>query len=172
MGGGSSLLSASSNYSLNEPFNHTFNALMPLSGCGDNSIIDATKQIYIPTIIMSGSHDCLCPATEYADVYYKCLPDKTCKYLAIINNGTHCHFEEEGFTKDRACELVEESACNGKPYNHISEDYQHEIVINYFTSFMYATLYQNDSKQSLNSVATQLKNDENNGVMYNISIDC
>lgn len=171
MGGGASMLSGS-NYPLDETFNHTFDAIMTLSGCGDEITHKAMKMDSVPTIIMSGSHDCICPAIQYADKYYNNIPDTTCKYLAVIRNGTHCHFGQEGYVKDDACELVEESGCNGIPYNHISEDTQHEIVVNYYSLFMYATLYENNSKASMNAVAQQLTKDENNGVMYNVSINC
>eukprot|EP00483_Globobulimina_turgida_P011231 UN11252 len=122
---------------------------------------------------MSGSHDCICPAAQDADNYYTYIPKTTCKFLAVILNGTHCHFGDTGPVEDGACSNTESSGCNGISYQHnIPVATQHAIVVKYYSSFMYATLYQNDDLNALNVVSTQLAADQANGVMNNIASDC
>eukprot|EP01084_Bolivina_argentea_P105862 189590_1 len=175
MGGGAAMLSAG-NYSLGESFNHSFDAFMTLSGCGGSDTHKSMKQNKIPSIIMSGSHDCICPATVDADKYYDDVPDTTCKYLAIITNGTHCHFGQEGYigpVADDLCQKDEAGSCHGIVYQkNIPEKTQHDIVIEYYSSFMFATLYENNDKQAMSAVSTQLTNDKASGVMYNIGVGC
>merc|ERR1719242_2095405 len=140
MGGGSSMISASEDI-LQETFNHTFDALMTLSGCGHGQTTHrAMSQMKVATFVMSGSHDCICPAVDYADLYYEEIPQSTCKYLAVIRNATHCHFGEEGTLEDEACELTERVQCDGISYEHIAENDQHSIVVQYYSLFMRATL--------------------------------
>ena len=170
------MLSASG-MSLGQTFNHSFDALMTLSGCGHgNQTHQAMSQMEVPTFIMSGSHDCICPPEEYADIYHREIPETTCKYLAVIRNATHCHFGEEGFFEDESCELTEKVQCNGVSYNHISEEEQHSVVMEYYSLFMEATLksLSIDKAHAFreDAVARQLQHDLNRGIMRNIAVGC
>ena len=173
MGGGAAMISGS-DYNLGENYNHTFDAMMTLSGCGGGDCGRALKQDKTPTFIMSGSHDCICPATRDADPYYNDIPQTTCKFLAILTNGTHCHFGEEGTLEDLSCQQVEKAGCPSNiPYvDNISEDRQHEIVVQYMTLFMEAALYDNNSQQAMDAVASQLAKDQASGVMFNSASSC
>ena len=59
--------------------------MMTLSGCGVDSIETnytyAAQRIYIPSLLLSGSSDCMCKPPYNVSIvgYYNDIPDDTCK---------------------------------------------------------------------------------------------
>ena len=163
------------NANVNEAFEYEFDALMTLSGCGYREVAEAAKNVTKPAFILSGSSDCICPPSVYADPYYfNDIPSTTCKYIGIITNGTHCHFGETGEVEDILCGDVEADSCANKTNTRmeIPKQDQWNIVNEYFSLFMYATLYTDQNSLALNNISLQLQNDYNNGIMYETNSNC
>ena len=181
MGGGACMLSMSDNYidthnKNNYQFNHTFNSGFLLSGCNWNpSSRFASYNISTPIFFLTGNGDCMCEPSKYAEKYYSHVPETTCKYLANINNGTHCNFEEAGIYLGE-CDALQRELCIQGNYtivNSIGIRQQWEITNKYMTQFFNASLMYNNTNSIVYEKINQiLKSDFENNVMCDIEISC
>ena len=55
----------------------------------DNSVIDAARGLQVPTLIFSGTNDCITPPDKYHLPLYKASASED-KTLIMIKGGTHC----------------------------------------------------------------------------------
>eukprot|EP01084_Bolivina_argentea_P262090 443141_1 len=183
LGGAASLLIAGNAININEQFKHQFTSIMTLSGCGvdsnETNYTYAAQHIHIPSFLITGSSDCMCnPPYNISIVgYYNDIPHtvSTCKYIGIITNATHCHFQDEWLdVTDETCVLLEDSECRPLLPNRekIPKERQWEIVNTYFGLFMYQTLYVDNDKNAIQAIEMQLEKDKENNVMTFIETDC
>ena len=138
LGGSSTLLLA-------EKSPNIFTSALPLSGC----IVTGIEAIRIPTMLLTGTSDCICGPKANADPIYNNI-SSSCKILADLVNATHCNFAE--FTVldpvvASACSLVElatgkASGCAGEPgyIHHITAARQFALVDRYALPFLDWTL--------------------------------
>ena len=193
MGGGACLLSMSDrnsndysySYSYDYDYNffnysyefkHRFSSGFLLSGCNWNpSSRIAAYNISQPIFFLTGNGDCMCEPFLYADRYYSHVPDTTCKYLANINNGTHCNFEEAGiYTAE--CDALQLELCIQNNYTivkSIKNSQQWDITNRYMIDFFNASLIYNSTNQKLyQNINQMLENDFVNDVLYDVKIGC
>ena len=186
MGGGACLLSMSNrirddynsnlNYNYSYQFKHRFNSGFLLSGCNWNPSSRITAyNISKPIFFLTGNGDCVCEPYLYADRYYSHVPDTTCKYLANINNGTHCNFEEAGIYITE-CDVLQLELCVQNNYtivNSIKNTQQWDITNRYMIDFFNASMIYNNTNQKLyQNINQMLENDFGNGVLYDVKIGC
>ena len=173
MGGGTTFLSSSSNYSLGQTFKNSFDAAITLSGCGDTDDIEqAVKYIDIPIFVFTASHDCMCPPDSTAFPYYQLLSNETCRFLADINNGSHCGFMNAPGIHQDACNTFDTSACPLHNHDNIPLQSQIDIVMKYVVSFVNATIKDGNNEQDFERISTELQKDQIDGVMYFSTSDC
>lgn len=105
MGGGASFLAAGSG-------NADIRALFNFAAAETNpSATNAALSVNVPTILFSGSRDCIVPpATQLA--MYNNIPPSTCKVYINITDGLHCHFSNNNFTCATGQALT---GCNSSP---------------------------------------------------------
>ncbi len=84
MGGGSSFLAAENNSSITTMVSYAAANTNPSS-------IDASKNITIPTLIFSGTNDCVAPPTQHQDIMYDSCA-AAFKTQIYIFGGGHCFF--------------------------------------------------------------------------------
>ena len=89
MGGGSSFLAAENNQGIT--------TMVSFAAANTNpSSITAAQQVSVPTLIFSGTNDCVAPAAEHQDIIY----DSTAadyKTQVYISGGGHCYFADYSF---------------------------------------------------------------------------
>ncbi len=116
MGGGSSFLAASvADAGIKALFNFAAAETNP-------SAINAASLVSIPSLIFSGSRDCIVPpATQFS--MYQNIPPSNCKYYVNITDALHCQFANNNFT----CATGQVfTGCNSSPisltslYNSVS----------------------------------------------------
>lgn len=91
MGGGASFLAAS-------PADANVKALFNFAAAETNpSTIDAAAGINIPSLIFSGSRDCIVPPATQLSMYQN-IPPSACKYYVNITDALHCQFANNNFT--------------------------------------------------------------------------
>jgi hypothetical protein len=102
MGGGSSFLAAENN--------STITTMVSLAAANTNpSSIAAAQQVLVPTLLFSGTNDCVTPPSQHQDIMY----DSTIAlYKTQINilGGGHCYFANSNFS----CSFGE-STCSPSP---------------------------------------------------------
>ncbi len=121
MGGGAAFLAAAGNLSI-----HAVVALAPYDT--RISAIDAASATAVPTLIFSGTNDCITPPEEHHLPMYEASssPDKT---FILIEGGTHCNM---GVSFDK-CEVGERMA-RCKP--GISGEEQLRILARYMVPWL------------------------------------
>eukprot|EP01084_Bolivina_argentea_P056788 103874_1 len=169
--GGAASFFSIGNYPLGQTFKYEFDAAFTLSGCTfrQNEVENAIKNITNKSIFfMGGTHDCICQPDRNTVVFFNEVTDKnSCKYLADITNGTHCHFMEPPLSvRDVPCLTEEELICPKEYHNNLEKEKQWAIVIQYMTLFLNATL--NKNYDNFQMIVNKLNNDKSNGVMTDI----
>eukprot|EP01084_Bolivina_argentea_P078288 142027_1 len=168
MGAGSGLF-IMGDYWLGESFKYQFDAGMLLAACGGwtEQLEIASKNVTNPIIFFDGSHDCIAPTWEYADVYFDNLPDtNACQYEIIITNGTHCNFAELDSAEESGCLGLEEGNCiNATMTGYIPQNIQLEISMKYMNMFMNATLYDYNNTNAYAMLNQMLEKDYINNVV-------
>jgi dienelactone hydrolase len=102
MGGGSSFLAAANNTSIS--------TMVSFAAANTNpSSITAAQQVFVPTLLFSGTNDCVAPPVQHQDIMYDSTsaPLKTQVY---ITGGGHCYFADNNFN----CSFGE-STCSPAP---------------------------------------------------------
>jgi alpha-beta hydrolase superfamily lysophospholipase len=84
MGGGCAVLAGI--------YNPNITTLIGLAPAETNpSCIEAASRVYIPTLILTGSNDCITPIDENSKPLYNAL-SANCKSMITIKGGSHCQF--------------------------------------------------------------------------------
>jgi len=125
MGGGSSVLSASSSPLVTAMVNFAAAETNP-------SAISAASSINVPSLIFSGDDDCVTPEAQNQDPIYNNLAS-SCKYQVSIISGAHCLFANS----NAVCSLGE-TFCN--PSLSITREEQLDIVFSFLKPWLKATL--------------------------------
>lgn len=103
MGGGASFLAASGNTTINAIFNFSAAETNP-------SAITAAASVTAPSLIFSGSSDCIVPANTQQSMYEK--DNAACKTYIDITNALHCQYANNNGT----CVLGQVfTGCNSSP---------------------------------------------------------
>ncbi|MBT6030116.1 MAG: T9SS type A sorting domain-containing protein [Crocinitomicaceae bacterium] len=101
MGGGATMLAASSNSSIQ--------AIVGLAPAETTpSAIDSASNITVPALIMSGSSDGVTPPADHHLPIYNAL-NSSCKYYISITGGAHCYFANSNFN----CDFGESTSSTG-----------------------------------------------------------
>lgn len=102
MGGGSAFLAAENNSNIT--------TMVSFAAANTNpSSINAAKNISIPTLIMSGSNDCVAPPQQHQDLMYD-SSSSNYKTQVYIKGGSHCFFANSNVN----CSFGE-STCSPSP---------------------------------------------------------
>jgi hypothetical protein len=119
MGGGASFLAVQSDT--------TISTIANLAAAETNpSAIAAAGTLSLPSLLFSGSEDCVAPAESHQLPMYNALHSE-CKTYISVTGGSHCKFGENNFT----CNLGELS-CPGS----LSREAQHQIVLFHLLPFL------------------------------------
>ncbi|MEO6819354.1 MAG: T9SS type A sorting domain-containing protein [Ginsengibacter sp.] len=107
MGGGASFLAASlGNDDIKMLFNFAAAETTP-------SAIAAALSVNVPSLVLSGSRDCIVPAQTQRQMFDN-IPSENCKAYFNITNALHCQFADNDFT----CATGQVfSGCNSTPLN-------------------------------------------------------
>ena len=107
MGGGSSYLAAASG-------NTTIKALFNFAAAETNpSAIAAAALVNVPSLIISGSRDCIVPPATQLQMF-NAVPTGICKAYINLTDALHCHFADNNFTCATG-QLF--TGCNSSPIN-------------------------------------------------------
>ncbi|MFS8083097.1 MAG: T9SS type A sorting domain-containing protein [Ginsengibacter sp.] len=118
MGGGASFLAAASG-------NINIKALFNFSAAETNpSAIGAATSVNVPSLIFSGSRDCIVPAATQLQMFNN-IPAGICKAYVNITDALHCQFADNNFTCS-AGQLF--TGCNSSPIN-VTQVFQKTISL-------------------------------------------
>ncbi|MEO9004348.1 MAG: alpha/beta hydrolase, partial [Ginsengibacter sp.] len=107
MGGGASFLAAASD-------NPDIYALFNFSAAETSpSAIDAAASVNVPSLVLSGSRDCIVPADTQLKMFNN-IPATNCKVYVNVTDALHCQFADNNFTCS-AGQLL--TGCNSSPLN-------------------------------------------------------
>jgi pimeloyl-ACP methyl ester carboxylesterase len=121
MGGGASFL-ACQNFS-------DVSAMITFAAAETNpSAIQAAASIQVPTLVFSGSNDCVTPPPNHQVPMYNNLASD-CKTFISITGGGHCYFADYNFN----CAFGE-LTCSPSPT--ITRDQQHAIILNHLVPYL------------------------------------
>jgi hypothetical protein len=121
MGGGASFL-AGQNFS-------DVSAMITFAAAETNpSAIQAAASIQVPTLVFSGSNDCVTPPPNHQVPMYNNLASD-CKTFISITGGGHCYFADYNFNCASG-----EATCSPSPT--ITRDQQHGIILNHLTPYL------------------------------------
>ena len=124
MGGGASFLGTAED--------STVSALFNLAAAETNpSAIAAAAEIEIPTLLFSGSVDCVTPPADHQTPMYDALAS-LCKTHVTLEGASHCQFAENNFF----CNLGE----GGCPDLIITRTEQHDLTLAVLTPWLHAVL--------------------------------
>lgn len=128
MGGGAALLAAAEN--------GAFAAVVGLAAAETNpSAIAAAGQITVPSLLLSGSVDCVTPPAETQALMHAALAGE-CRSWLTLQGASHCQFAESS----TACNLGEALAGCDDPT--LSRQEQHELVMALLRPWLDAVLRQ------------------------------
>ncbi|MBN2682229.1 MAG: choice-of-anchor J domain-containing protein [Bacteroidales bacterium] len=125
MGGGSSFIAAQANSNINTIVTFAAAETTP-------SAIAAAADIYIPSIVFSGSVDGIAPADENQIPMYNAL-SSYCKNFISVTGCNHCYFADYNFN----CSMFDASAT-------LTRDQIHAIVFSFLTPWFEYTLGSDD----------------------------
>ncbi len=121
MGGGASFLAC-------QDFNEV-SAMITFAAAETNpSAIQAAVSIQVPTLVFSGSNDCVTPPPNHQVPMYNNL-STSCKTFISITGGGHCYFADYNFN----CAFGE-LTCSPSPT--ITRDQQHTIILNHLIPYL------------------------------------
>ena len=81
---------------------------IPINGL---SPIEAAADVQVPTLIMQGKWDCICPPDMNAIPIFEALPEETIKHLVKLPDGDHCGFSDQQGPGLELCETAEFGFC-------------------------------------------------------------
>ncbi len=121
MGGGASFLAAVDQIDIS--------AMITFAAAETNpSAISAAAGISVPTLVFSGSDDCVAPPDQHQLPMYNNL-GSSCRTFISITGGGHCYFADYNFN----CSLGE-LFCN--PAASITRQEQHDIVLDHLIPYL------------------------------------
>jgi dienelactone hydrolase len=126
MGGGSSFIAAQANSNINTIVTFAAAETTP-------SAIAAAADIYIPSIVFSGSLDGIAPDDEHQIPMYNAL-SSYCKTFISVTGSNHCFFADYNFN----CSMFDASAT-------LTRDEIHGIVFSFLNPWFEYTLRNDDS---------------------------
>ncbi|MEZ5196828.1 MAG: hypothetical protein R2764_10610 [Bacteroidales bacterium] len=121
MGGGASFLAV-------ENISYVSTMITLAAAETNPSAINAATNVSIPTLVFSGSDDCVTPPPDHQVPMHNSL-GSDCKTFISITGGGHCYFADYNFN----CSLGE-LFCN--PAASISREVQHSIVLTYLLPYL------------------------------------
>ncbi|MEN9339720.1 MAG: hypothetical protein RIQ62_1032 [Bacteroidota bacterium] len=131
MGGGSSFLAAENNQAIT--------TMVSFAAANTNpSSIAASKQVSVPTLLFSGTNDCVAPPAQHQDIMYDST-SATFKTQVNILGGGHCFFANSNFN----CTFGE-STCGPSPT--ITRAQQQSITNNFLKPWL-AYFLKNDCQK-------------------------
>ncbi|HEY3355648.1 MAG TPA: hypothetical protein VGQ83_20520, partial [Polyangia bacterium] len=115
-GGGASFNAAADAAAGQGPLPTTIVALAPLGNLTGSPIygtspITAAAAVTVPTLILGGGEDCLCPVPAHGQLLYDALPAGTTRYRATLTRGDHCGFSDRDGPGLAKCEAGEAAMC-------------------------------------------------------------
>ncbi len=140
MGGGSSFLAMQ--------FDSTITTMVTLAAAVTNpSSVSAAASIQVPTLVLSGTNDCVAPPAQHQQIMYDSL-GSVCKTHVSITGGGHCYFASSNFN----CSFGE-GTCSPNPT--ITRAQQQVIAFSYIIPWLDFHL-KNDciAGQNFQSLAT------------------
>jgi pimeloyl-ACP methyl ester carboxylesterase len=143
MGGGSAVLAARM-----EPSIRSLVLFAPYET--NPSAAEAAGGIDIPTLIISGSNDCITPSLKYQDPLFQSLMSQD-KIHISIKGGSHCQMLNSSFL----CKLGEKT-CRPNPAITASE--QHAIIDRYLIEWLNSRLKKGSGRK--NDIMELLQNDQ------------
>ena len=126
MGGGASFLAAQNNENIDALINFAAAETSP-------SAESAAVNISVPTLVFSGSDDCVAPSNIHQTPIFEALAAQ-CKTHITITNGRHCYFAEDNISCNLGELFCEEA--------EISRNEQHEITLRIVKHYLNYILYQ------------------------------
>lgn len=147
MGGGSALLAAE--------LNPNIETTVTFAAANTNpSTISAAQNITVPSLLFSGSADCITPPANHQQPMYDSLAS-SCRYWINITDGSHCQFADNSFN----CETAEQVTCGSTPT--ISDAAQLQITLSYtmpwLAFWLKADATAGDNFQAMLDTATVLQ---------------
>lgn len=130
MGGGASFLAAENNANIQAVVNFAAAETNP-------SAVAAASNVMVPTLLFSGSDDCVTPAGQHQNLMYANV-GSACKTLISINDGVHCYFANNNFN----CEFGE-GLCNSSI--NITRATQQSITFAFLIPWLNYTLNNDES---------------------------
>jgi pimeloyl-ACP methyl ester carboxylesterase len=131
MGGGSSFLAAENNQAIT--------TMVSFAAANTNpSSIAASKQVSVPTLLFSGTNDCVAPPAQHQDIMYDSTAATFKTQLNILGGG-HCFFANSNFN----CTFGE-STCGPSPT--ITRAQQQSITNNFLKPWL-AYFLKNDCQK-------------------------
>ena len=128
----------------------------PISG---GAAIDIAKNITIPSLILSGSDDCICPPDTYQKPLYVNFGGD--KVIVTIRGGDHC-----GFSISSDCAVAETASCGFSPERKtIPTEKQRELVLSLVIPWF--DFYLKGEPRAWKTFQTSLKN---NFLLYQIDM--
>ena len=121
MGGGASFLAMNGASDITTLFNFSAAETFGIYGI---VATQAAKNILRPSLIFSGTKDCVAPPATNSKVMYQNLKSEY-KFFANIKDGSHCQFADADKTP---CELGEALACAGSTYIARAEQ-QNDVLL-------------------------------------------
>ena len=133
MGGGASFLAAANNMDID--------ALVNFAAAETNpSAISASQNVTVPTLIFSGSDDCVTPEGSNQNLMYDNLIS-SCKTQVSITNGGHCYFANS----NTSCSLGE-AFCNSSL--NITRAQQQNVTFEFLKLWLQDKLYENETART------------------------
>jgi pimeloyl-ACP methyl ester carboxylesterase len=131
MGGGSSFLAAENNQAIT--------TMVSFAAANTNpSSIAASKQVSVPTLLFSGTNDCVAPPAQHQDIMYDSTAATFITQVNILGGG-HCFFANSNFN----CTFGE-STCGPSPT--ITRAQQQSITNNFLKPWL-AYFLKNDCQK-------------------------
>jgi predicted dienelactone hydrolase len=130
MGGGASFLAAENNTNIQAVVNFAAAETNP-------SAIAAAINVTVPTLLFSGSDDCVTPQDQNQNLMFSNAAS-VCKTLISINEGIHCYFANNNFN----CEFGE-GFCNSSI--NIDRETQQSITFSFLIPWLNYILKDNET---------------------------
>jgi len=139
--GGAAAIYATSSKSALETYGSNWASVLPMAPPDFTAVID-NAVITLPTLMMGGTKDCICPPEHHVNKIYN-ISTSDCKTLIQIVNGTHCKFCDIPPIFFDACTVVEDMSltCGSILFGDtIDLELQQSLVLRYSIPFLQYTL--------------------------------
>lgn len=114
-GGGASVIAAATASQPGQPVPAALGLLAPLGALAGpiygQGPIEAAAGVAVPTLILDGGKDCICPPKKHSIAIYDGLPPDTVKLRATFSAGDHCGFSDSAGPGQLKCSAAETASC-------------------------------------------------------------